>query len=213
MVIFVWSLGLLLQGLLAWLTLHEYRWPYGTRTWRQGCACFFVAALIIMARHMVVLLSLQFDLVAPETRGTVELWLPLGTNGLLVLGAWRLTTVFHHRLTRRPFPVGEVTIDSHSVILAWDQGMERLMGWTATEALGQTLMQTMMPPQSWEAHRAAMARLCAQPPLDPEPERRLPVMARCKDGSELFIEITVKRTTYTNDTWQCHGTVRRLVVL
>src|SRR5687767_6796160 len=51
-----------------------------------------------------------------------------------------------------------VTTDADSVITGWSAHAATMFGWTAEEALGRTLNETIIPPQHREAHRAGVQR-------------------------------------------------------
>ena len=74
-----------------------------------------------------------------------------------------------------------VTTDADSVITGWSAHAATMFGWTAEEALGRTLNETIIPPQHREAHRAGVQRYLRTG----EPRilnQRIEITARRRDG-------------------------------
>jgi two-component system, cell cycle sensor histidine kinase and response regulator CckA len=83
-----------------------------------------------------------------------------------------------------------VTTDENSVITGWNRQAEVIFGWTAQEAIGQSLSDTIIPPQHREAHRRGMKRYLTTGEkriLD----RRIEITGLRRDGTEFPIELTV----------------------
>ena len=83
-----------------------------------------------------------------------------------------------------------VTTDADSVITGWSAHAATMFGWTAEEALGRTLNETIIPPQHREAHRAGVQRYLRTG----EPRilnQRIEITARRRDGREFPVELTV----------------------
>jgi len=200
----LWLLGGLVQLLFACLIIREYRWAYGTRPWRQAWGLFFVSVITVLGH--LALIARVGDTPLIEAIA----WLLKGT--LLSLAVWKLSTVFHHKLPDVDIVEGTISVDANSVILNWGPGMQRIMGWSAGEVVGKTLMETIMPPQAWEAHRAGVARFLATDSPELE-ERTLAMMAITKEGPHIPVIIRVLPILDTDGTWQFHARVQRLIPL
>ncbi|HEX2167437.1 MAG TPA: ATP-binding protein [Longimicrobiales bacterium] len=83
-----------------------------------------------------------------------------------------------------------VTTDSRSVITGWSRQAEVIFGWTAEEAIGKSLSDTIIPPQHREGHRRGMERYMATG----EKRiigRRVEISGMRKKGEEFPVELTV----------------------
>jgi PAS domain S-box-containing protein len=83
-----------------------------------------------------------------------------------------------------------VTTDAASVITGWSAHAATMFGWTAEEALGRTLNDTIIPPQYHEPHRAGVQRYLRSG----EPRilnQRIEITARHRSGREFPVELTV----------------------
>jgi PAS domain S-box-containing protein len=92
-----------------------------------------------------------------------------------------------------------VTTDSRSVILTWNTRAEQIFGWTAGEAIGRTLSDTIIPEQYREAHKRGVAHYMSTgegPILD----TRIEITALRRDGTEFPVELTVAATRSGNQT-------------
>jgi PAS domain S-box-containing protein len=83
-----------------------------------------------------------------------------------------------------------VTTDANSVITGWNAHAESMFGWSAEEALGRTLADTIIPPQHREGHQAGVRRYL-QTGEGPILSRRIEITALRRDGSEFPVELTV----------------------
>ncbi|HVG44498.1 MAG TPA: ATP-binding protein [Longimicrobium sp.] len=83
-----------------------------------------------------------------------------------------------------------VTTDADSVITGWNAHAETMFGWSAEEALGRTLAETIIPPQHRAAHAAGVRRLLATGE-GPILNQRVEITALRRDGRELPVELTV----------------------
>ena len=83
-----------------------------------------------------------------------------------------------------------VGIDSAGLIITWNTQAERTFGWTRDEALGQNLVDTIIPPVFREAHLRGMARF-HQTGEAPVVNQRLELMALHRSGREFPVEITI----------------------
>jgi PAS domain S-box-containing protein len=83
-----------------------------------------------------------------------------------------------------------VTTDARSVITGWSAQAETLFGWTAEEAMGRGLGETIIPPRYRDAHDAGVRRYL-QTGEGPILNRRIEVSAVNRDGVEFPVELTV----------------------
>jgi PAS domain S-box-containing protein len=72
-----------------------------------------------------------------------------------------------------------ITTDVNGLITAWNSGAERMLGYRADQAIGQSL-DLLVPEHLREAHWRGFRRAMAQPPTK-ELAADLPV--RCADGT------------------------------
>jgi len=84
----------------------------------------------------------------------------------------------------------DIVLSSDGTVVVWNLHMERLFGWTATEAVGQTLDALILPERYIKAHQRGLTRyqhegtslvLC----------RRLIVEGKHKDGREIPLTLIV----------------------
>jgi PAS domain S-box-containing protein len=83
-----------------------------------------------------------------------------------------------------------ITMDDTGRIRGWNPQAERLFGWSAADAVGLRLSETIVPPAQREAHEHGLARFRATgegPVLD----RRLELTARRRDGAEFPVELSI----------------------
>ena len=83
-----------------------------------------------------------------------------------------------------------VAIDAGDRIVEWNRQAATLFGWSAHEAIGRRLTDTIIPPDLRERHLAALSTFAtrAEHALL---GRRLELPARCRDGSEVFVELSI----------------------
>lgn len=208
----LWILATSIHLALLWRVWHEYKWRYGTRSWRQGWGCFTLALSLLLVRRWSLFAypSLRQD----AWFLALDDFTPLMNSVLLYLFVWRLSKVFHVELPMVTTTEATIGIDSHSMIVEWAPATALLFGWTAEEVVGKkTLMQTIIPPREWEAHRYGMARFHASL----HKERRLPrtfhVDACTKGGALMRVEIVVRATHIEGESWRFQATIRRLRTL
>jgi len=83
-----------------------------------------------------------------------------------------------------------VAIDATDRIVAWNRQAATLFGWSAHEAIGRGLTDTIIPADMRERHLGALSSFAARTE-HPLLGRRLEMPARCRDGSEIFVELSI----------------------
>jgi PAS domain S-box-containing protein len=83
-----------------------------------------------------------------------------------------------------------VAIDEQDRIVEWNRQATTLFGWSAHEAIGRRLTDIIIPPDMRERHLAALGSY-AQRTEHPLLGKRLEMPARCRDGSEIFVELSI----------------------
>jgi PAS domain S-box-containing protein len=83
-----------------------------------------------------------------------------------------------------------IGINSAGNIVAWNAQAERTFGWTAGEALGRNLAETIVPPAFRDAHNNGMRRFLATGAA-PVVNQRLELTALDRSAREFPIELTV----------------------
>ncbi len=83
-----------------------------------------------------------------------------------------------------------VTTDADSVITGWSAHAETMFGWSAGEALGRTLSETIIPARYHEAHQAGVRRYL-QTGEGPILNQRIEITALRRNGREFPVELTV----------------------
>jgi PAS domain S-box-containing protein len=87
-------------------------------------------------------------------------------------------------------PDAVVAIDPHGHITDWNPAAERMLGWSATEAIGQVLGELIVPPEHREGHRQGMARYLATG-VAHILNRTIEVPCLHRDGHRLPVELSV----------------------
>ncbi len=82
-----------------------------------------------------------------------------------------------------------LAVDADQRITSWNAAAERVFGWTAAEALGRTLVDTIVPPGAAAAHSAGFARFLATGTQRLTGTVEVP--ARHRDGTALVVELTL----------------------
>jgi PAS domain S-box-containing protein len=82
-----------------------------------------------------------------------------------------------------------VCTDVHSRVTLWNRAAEAMFGWSAEEALGQSL-DLIIPPVHRQGHHAGVARLRAKGPIKLVGQT-VEVPALCKAGHEFPIELSL----------------------
>lgn len=83
-----------------------------------------------------------------------------------------------------------IAIDVDSRILDWNRQAEVLLGWSAEEVVGRSLIETVIPDRLREAHREGIARY-RETGQGPVLFRRLELPALRRDGQEVPTEVTI----------------------
>lgn len=81
-------------------------------------------------------------------------------------------------------------IDVDDRIVEWNRQATTLFGWSAHEAIGRRLTDTIIPPDLRERHLTALSTFATRTE-HPLLGKRLEMPARCRDGSEIFVELSI----------------------
>ncbi len=85
-----------------------------------------------------------------------------------------------------------ISVDEEQRILIFNQGAERIFGYTAAEMLGQPL-DMLLPERFAEAHRGHIRRFGTEPETARDMSRRPEVHGRRKDGTEFPAEASISK--------------------
>lgn len=88
-----------------------------------------------------------------------------------------------------------VTTDSESRILEWNHHAEAVFGWTAEEAVGRTLNETIIPRRFREGHERGVRHYLATGE-GPILNRRIEITALRRNGAEFPVELTVSASRW-----------------
>jgi len=83
-----------------------------------------------------------------------------------------------------------IGVDASGTIVTWNTQAEHTFGWSAAEAIGGTLTETIIPPRFREAHLRGMQRFKETGDASVA-NQRLELIALHRDGHEFPIEITI----------------------
>ncbi|MBI1927166.1 PAS domain S-box protein [Candidatus Poribacteria bacterium] len=83
-----------------------------------------------------------------------------------------------------------IVIDTESRIRYWSPQAEKIFGWSRSEAVDQKLYDTVIPPQSKEAHIQGMEHFLTTGE-GPLLNRRIEIAARHRDGHEFPVELSI----------------------
>ncbi len=83
-----------------------------------------------------------------------------------------------------------IAIDRNSIILEWSQHAEETFGWSKEESIGRPLTETIIPERFRLAHLSGLRRYL-QSGTGAIVNKRVEMQARCKDGREIPVELTV----------------------
>ena len=83
-----------------------------------------------------------------------------------------------------------INIDDTGTIIGWNPQAEKTFGWTATEALGRLIDETIMPERYRQAHRTGLARYLATGQARVL-NQRIELAAVHRDGREFPVELAI----------------------
>ena len=86
-----------------------------------------------------------------------------------------------------------VVMNDDGYIVGWNAVAERTFGWTAEEAIGLTLSQTIVPQVHRRGHEKGLAHFHATGE-GPVLGKRIEVPALCRDGHEIPVELSINAT-------------------
>ena len=90
-----------------------------------------------------------------------------------------------------------VAIDASDRIREWNRQAAAMFGWSAHEAIGRRLTDTIIPPDLRERHLSALATFAVRTEHSLF-GKRLEMPARCRDGSEIFVELSIVQIAAPN---------------
>jgi two-component system, LuxR family, sensor kinase FixL len=90
-------------------------------------------------------------------------------------------------------PDAVIVIDKNGIIQFWNPKAESVFGWSISEALGQTLTNTIIPPQHRNAHEAGMKRLLTTGEAHVL-NKTIEITALNKKGEEFYVSLTISTT-------------------
>ena len=141
---------------------------------------------LLAALVMVGMLLLNF-LVKPLVRKLVDSERATrGANTLLRDSETRFTNIVNLAAD------AIISVDEDQRILIFNQGAERIFGYTAAEIVGQPLHR-LLPAHLAEAHRAHVRRFATEPDAARDMNRRAEIHGRRKDGIEFPAEASISK--------------------
>jgi PAS domain S-box-containing protein len=173
-------------------------------TWAALYAFYFFRPPEAFAHMAFVGVSYAVVLAIQDPESTIVRWL-LAVGTPLVAGL--LISRLLHRLGDRAqqleqsesrtrlvldtAPDAFITLDRDGVIMSWNAAAERLFGWTAAEAIGQTMRRLIVPPEFGDRHdERRNALIASESPLATE---RFEVEFQRRDGGRFPGEATVSK--------------------
>jgi PAS domain S-box-containing protein len=138
---------------------------------------------------------------------------PLRANGQLVGGV----VTFHDASQRRAVAAelqgilataGDafVGIDHEGAITGWNAAAEALLGWTAEEAIGRPLIQTIVPARFQDEYSVGLRRLHTLDDAD-LPQGAVDMIVQDRSGREIAVELTIGRMRWAGR-WRFHSFLR-----
>jgi diguanylate cyclase (GGDEF)-like protein/PAS domain S-box-containing protein len=172
-----------------------------------------VAGGLIGAGVAVILVSL-WDAFGVGVADAVEYTLPAS---LFAIGAIVGALAALRRLDAIEVEVGEsgvdaiirstseafVSMDEEGRIDAWNPEAEQMFGWPASEAIGRTVAETLVPPEHRDAHRNGLERFL-RTGEGPVLARRLELEAVDRDGRRFPVSLTISALR-TGSGWSFHS--------
>lgn len=95
-----------------------------------------------------------------------------------------------------------ITIDTQGIITDWNPKAEELFGWTSSEAIGQTLTDTIIPQRYRQAHKDGLAKYLATA-QGPVLNQRLELSALNRNNIEFPVELIIFPVTLGTQTIFC----------
>lgn len=83
-----------------------------------------------------------------------------------------------------------IIMDSSGIIADWNQRAERMFGWSAKEAIGQSLEELIIPLRFQNGHRQGL-RTFLETGVGPILNRQIELFAKRRDGMEFPVEVSV----------------------
>lgn len=83
-----------------------------------------------------------------------------------------------------------ITIDERGLVTGWNPQAEHIFGWTSDEVTGQSLTNTIIPPQYREAHERGLRQYAATG-TGPVLNKRIEITALHRSGREFPIELSI----------------------
>jgi PAS domain S-box-containing protein len=172
--------------------------------WAALYAFYFFRFGEAMAHMAVVGVSYAVVLAVQDPDSEVVRWLlAIGTPlvaGLLISRLLRLLSDRAQQLERSEVrtrmvldtaPDAFITLDRDGVIISWNGAAQRLFGWTAAEAIGQTMRSLILPREFRERHdERRKALMASESPLATESYE---VELQRRDGARFPGEATVSK--------------------
>ncbi|SFK76103.1 PAS domain-containing sensor histidine kinase [Geodermatophilus ruber] len=188
--------------------IHHSR-PDGSPLPREECPMYRVAALGGAAQaDDEVLWRADGTPVAVDYRSR-----PLRLNGQLVGAVVTFTDATERRsavaeLAGILATAGDafVGIEHDGAITGWNAAAESLLGWTASEAIGRPLVETIVPVRLREEYAARLQALHTLEEAD-MPVGPVEFTAQNKAGGEIAIELTIGRMPWAG-AWRFHAFLR-----
>jgi diguanylate cyclase (GGDEF)-like protein/PAS domain S-box-containing protein len=145
-------------------------------------------------------------------------WLVLGST--CVLGLLTLTVLYRYLLQRARLDERDarqraildtagdafIGMDDAGRVTDWNASARRLLGWTEAEAVGRPLVELVVPPESREAHLAAVGRFLSSGATS-LPPTAVRVQALTKDGGRVDVEFSLARLPWDAG-WHFHAFLR-----
>jgi PAS domain S-box-containing protein len=157
-----------------WHPMRSWRWNLA---WRAKLG----AMLVILPRRVA-----EVWLVPPVWEGLVT----MVCTGCFLFGVWQMARIFTEALRPPPrAPYGHFTLTRESVILSWDRIAQRIFGYTASEVVGQTLYDTIVPAHSHAIYWQEVARYLAAYEDGHLSTAWHPFVVRHKDGTLFTVEL------------------------
>jgi diguanylate cyclase (GGDEF)-like protein/PAS domain S-box-containing protein len=103
---------------------------------------------------------------------------------------------------------GFISMDDRGAITAWNPEAEAIFGWTAGEAIGRTVAETIVPQEMRDAHWEGLQRF-RETGEGPLMEGRVELEALHRDGHRFPIEITVS-AIQEEQGWSFHAFLREI---